>query len=156
DFAVGLAQPDVPFGAQALGLLVVDDFVRLEPRTAVVDLNVADGDDAVVRVVVVELVGLHQHLRVGIARRNSGARRRRAVRPAHPTLVETTVRLVAGAALRQGLLRGDARGQREQKKNARGDGAAPAEPTRACWASGGCGHHPSSWYNRTTSPVTTP
>src|SRR5207302_7574169 len=154
DFAVGLAQPNVALGAQTLCLLVVDDFVRLEPRPVVIDLNVADGDDAAVRVVVVELVGLHQHLRVGVARRRSQAGRRGSARDADPGLAESAVR--QRAPLRQRRPRGETGGQHEQKESARGDGAAPAVPTHTYWASGGRCHHPSSWYNRTTNPVTTP
>ena len=62
DLAVRFGQPRIAFGAQPLGLLVVDDLVRLEHRAVVVDLHIADGRDALVGVVVVDLARLHEHL----------------------------------------------------------------------------------------------
>ncbi len=66
DFAVRLGQPDIALGVQALGLLVVDDPIRLERRAAIVDLHIADGGDALIAVVVIDLVGAHEHLIFGI------------------------------------------------------------------------------------------
>jgi hypothetical protein len=48
DLAVGLGQPDVALRAQALGLLVVDEFVRFDGGAAVIDLNTADRGDRIV------------------------------------------------------------------------------------------------------------
>ena len=62
DFAVLFGQPDIAFGVQTLGLLVVDDLVGFESRAAVIDLHVADGGDAIVGIVVVDLGRLHEHL----------------------------------------------------------------------------------------------
>ena len=62
DLAVGLGQPRIAFSAQTLGFLVVDDLVRLEYGAVVVDLHIADGGDALVGVVVVDLPRLHEHL----------------------------------------------------------------------------------------------
>ena len=62
--AVGLGETDVAFGVKAFGLLIVDDLVGLECRAVVVDLHVADGGDAVVVVVVIDLERLHEHLPV--------------------------------------------------------------------------------------------
>ena len=62
DLAVLFGEPDVAFGVQALGGLVVDHPVGFERRVAIIDLHVADGGDAVIDVVVVDLVRLHEHL----------------------------------------------------------------------------------------------
>ena len=62
DLAVGFGEPDIALGVQALGGLVVDDAVGFQHRAAVVDLHVADGGDAVIGVVVIDLARLHEHL----------------------------------------------------------------------------------------------
>src|SRR5262249_43013232 len=119
-------------------------------------VEVGGGREAAGRVVVVQLGGLHQHLRVRVARLQSRAAWRRAGH-ADPALVEAGVGIGARPELRQGRARREGERANEQKNSARGDGAAPAVPTHAQWASGGrCGNHPSSWYNRTTNPETGP
>ena len=47
---------------QTFGLLVVDDLVRFECGVAVINLHAADGGNAIIGVVVVNLVRLNEHL----------------------------------------------------------------------------------------------
>ena len=62
DLAVHFGEADVALGMQALGGLVVDDPVGFDRRVAIIDLHVADGRHAVIGIVVVDLVRLHEHL----------------------------------------------------------------------------------------------
>ena len=56
------SEPDVTFGVQTLRLLIVNDAVGLQSGVAVIDLDVADGGNAVVGIVVVDLGRLNEHL----------------------------------------------------------------------------------------------
>src|SRR5262245_8004178 len=84
DLAVLLREPDVAFGVQALGLLIVDDAIGLERRVSVINLDIANGGDATVGVVVVNLLRLNEHLLLAgllALERNLGfLRSRRALR----------------------------------------------------------------------------
>ena len=62
DLAVRFGQPDIAFRMQALGGLVVDDAVGLDLGPAIIHLHIADGGDAMVGVVVVDLLRAHEHL----------------------------------------------------------------------------------------------
>src|SRR5215472_9276740 len=62
DLAVGVGQLNVAFGVEAFGLLIVDDAVRLQGLSRVVDLDIAHRGDAGIRVVVVDLVRANEHL----------------------------------------------------------------------------------------------
>jgi hypothetical protein len=64
DLAVHVGHADVAFGMQPLGLLIVDDLVRLDAGAVVEQLHVADSRYPRVVVVVIHLIGLHQHLPV--------------------------------------------------------------------------------------------
>ena len=66
DLAVGLGQACVAFRMQSLAALVVDHLVGFQRRPVVVDLHVADGGNQLVGVVVFDLVGLNEHLPVGV------------------------------------------------------------------------------------------
>jgi hypothetical protein len=151
DLAVLLAEPDVAFGVQPLGGLVVDDLVGFDGVAAIVDLHAADGGDTVVGVVVIDLARLHEHLLLpGFVAVDGdlGFRRRRR-------------------RLREGqLLRGRGRrhqGRREQAaacqsgKNGSNRCGAPAVRPRRWWTRAiRPRHHPSSWYNNAINPVSPP
>src|SRR5262245_20753791 len=84
DLAVLLREPYVAFGVEALGLLIVDDAIGLERRVSVINLDIANGGDATVGVVVINLFRLNEHLLLAgllALERNLGfLRRRRALR----------------------------------------------------------------------------
>ena len=61
-YHAGLVEHDIAFGVQALRLLIVDDAIGLEGRIAIVDLHVSDCGNALVRIVVIDLLGAHEHL----------------------------------------------------------------------------------------------
>lgn len=116
DLAVRLGQSDVALGAQALGLLVVGDLVRLDGRSAVIDLDVADGGDRIVRIVVPHFGGLHEHRRI---------RRRRRLFRRFGMLRE--MQQIADA-LRRGALRRQAQAGRKHEQR-RDDKRARPNPT---------------------------
>lgn len=62
DVAVGLGQPRIAFGMQALGALIVYDFVGLDRRSIVINLHISDRGNQLVIIIISDLVGLHQHL----------------------------------------------------------------------------------------------
>ncbi len=62
DFAILLGEPDIPFGVKPFGFLIVDDPVCFEGRSSIIDLHIANRGNAVVCVVVVDLVRLNEHL----------------------------------------------------------------------------------------------
>ena len=62
DIAVGLGQPRIAFGMQALGALIVYDFVGLDRRSIVINLHISDRGNQLVIIIISDLVGLHQHL----------------------------------------------------------------------------------------------
>jgi hypothetical protein len=64
DLAVDIGHADVAFGMQPLGLLIVDDLVRLDAGAVVEQLHIADRRYPRIVVVVVDLVRLHEHLPV--------------------------------------------------------------------------------------------
>src|SRR5215510_2532925 len=138
----------------ALGLLVVDDAVGLERRAVVVDLNVADGRDAIIGVVVVDLVRAHEHLLAGLAGRSrfgqanssSTAGRSRALGEVHHP-----------AALGVGLPAGANAGSKDRQRARNADGAPDVVAASHDSSATGRGrHHPSSWYKSATNPVTPP
>ena len=53
---------------QPLGALIVDDLVGLDGRAGIVDLDVADSRDELIVVIVLNLVGLDEHLLVAVLR----------------------------------------------------------------------------------------
>ena len=69
DIAIGLGEPGIAFGTQALCFLVVDDLVGLDGRSLVVNLHIADGGDDVVRVIVFDLGRFDEHRRIARRRR---------------------------------------------------------------------------------------
>ena len=119
----------------------------------VIDLDVADREDAVVDVVVLQLVRAHEHLRV------------RIVLPPSVDVAVGTFGTVRDADARRAVrveLRG--RGLTRSRSKTHGHGEArdkrhpPAvlrrtSPGRAADRSG---HYPSSWYRSTTKPVSPP
>ena len=63
DLAVLFGQPDIAFGVQALACFRRRSTLSAsQRRAAVIDLHVADGGDAMIGVVVVDLARLHEHL----------------------------------------------------------------------------------------------
>ena len=62
DRAVTVGQLYVSFGVQALGFLIVDHPIGFECGVAKIKLHIANGRDALVGVVVVDLVGANEHL----------------------------------------------------------------------------------------------
>src|SRR5262249_61159209 len=62
DRAVTFDQLYISFGMQALGFLIVDHPIGFERRIAEIKLHVADGRDALVGVVVVDLLAANEHL----------------------------------------------------------------------------------------------
>ena len=145
DLAVGLGEADITFGKHALGFLVVGDTLRFQHGAEIVDLDIADRVHALVGVVVMHLVRLNEHLRrgVGLASHEPGGcgGRSRAGRYADPG--------------RGGLLRiGRPAAERAHGKRRAGHKRQRAEADQIGWTSGGRpGHHPSSWCNRTTMPL---
>src|SRR5262249_30505499 len=147
DLAVGLGQPGVAFGPQPLGDLVVDDPVGLDGGPVVVDLHVADRGDAMVGVVVIDLVRLDEHLRVG-----GGMQQRGGFWRGRPDLLaEVEELLLRGRRSRQ---RKDRAGKRQRHRGPRPWQARPATQVRT--GCGRTGHSPSSWYSNATSPVSPP
>src|SRR3977135_693664 len=124
---------------QALGLLIIDHPVGFERRVAEVELHVADGRHALVTVVVIDLLGAHEHLllRGGGFDRRLGARRKRQ----H-----------LGERRRRAHRAGDQHGG-GRKHNQR---ATPGAPTSQPRMGGRPRHYPSSWYSSAIKPVTPP
>ena len=83
ELAVGLGDPGVAARLQPFAFLIVDDLVGLNGRAIEIDLDVADGGDRVVGVIVFNFVSLHEHWRVGRLRRRR--RLRRSLRKAQQT-----------------------------------------------------------------------
>ena len=143
DLAVGFGQADIALRVQALAGLVVDHLVGFDRRAAVIDLHAADGGDAMIDVVVVDLARLHEHLLLpGLFALDGGLGflQRRALRE------------------RQFLRKRRRAGKRahagEQRKD--GDDTGGGLPPACWWTSATPRHHPSSWYNNAIKPVRPP
>ena len=152
DLAIRLGEARIAFRAHALGTLLVDDAVGLERGALVVDLDVADREDAVVDVVVLQFVRAHEHLRVRILRaeRGGGGRHLRHRRNADPLRV-------ADIELRGGRANGEARAKAHGPGEGESKRHQPAAQTQITWPSADRrGHYPSSWYRSTTKPVRPP
>src|SRR6185436_6521169 len=125
----------------------------LDRRPAVVELYIARGGDEGIGIVVVDAVGLDQHLRIGVAlaRTDSARSGLPSRRDADPVLAEAGV-----GCLRRG--RPQANGpdsrHRQQERYSFKPETAGQHPHRT--SGGHDGHHPSSWYNNTTNPVSPP
>src|SRR5262249_40212105 len=138
--------PDVAFGVQTLRLLIVDDPVGLKRGVSVVDLDIANCGNAIVGIVVVDLVCLNEHLLLpGLFafNGNRGFFRRRRTRRKCQFLCGHGARpkkSAAGGRAKDGNNVGAAaRGRRR--------GGASANDPR---------HQPSSWYSNAMNPVTPP
>ncbi len=134
DGAVLLRQLGVPHREQALGRLVVDDLVGLQGSSVVVDAGVADRRHGVGLVVLVEFVGLDEHLGVLVG-----------------------LRLEAVGHRLRGDRPGDERRRRQAHDHQGTDGEpddGPASDTgvaltlRGGWAP----HQPSSWLSSARAP----
>jgi hypothetical protein len=64
DVAVWFGQPGIALRDQAFGFLVVDDLIRFNGGSAEIDLDVANGGNRIVRVVVFDLIRLNEHRRI--------------------------------------------------------------------------------------------
>jgi hypothetical protein len=131
---------------QPLGLLIVDDLVRLDAGAVVEQLHVADRRHPRVVVVVVDLVGLHQHLPV--IRRTLRDRLGRS--------------WIVGEALRE-RVRGEPEGARQQQAKSYGHRARAtthdstlAQREQSSAEGGNHSHYPSSKYNKAKKPVRPP
>jgi hypothetical protein len=86
DLAVGLGQPDVALGLHPLGGFVVDHPVGFDGGAGIINLHIANGRDALVVGVVVDLDRLQQHRGLVALRRGwrwSGLGDRRPLGKAH-------------------------------------------------------------------------
>ena len=128
DGAVGLGQLHVSFGVQALGFLIVDHPVGFEGGTAKVELNVSDRRDALVGVVVVDLLGAHEHLLLRTLLPHDRFRPRRE----HQQLSRRRRHGAGARKQREGGRKNDQRAPRR----------AAARQSRTV---GSACHHPSSW-----------
>ena len=140
DLAVGFGEARIAFGAHALGVLLVDDLVGLQRGALVIDLDVADGEDAVVGVVVLQFVRAHEHLRVRVILAAVDCRRcgwdfryRRNADPGRIDFGKLGGRR-AHAPRHAEAHGGDERAQRHR----------PAVPAGKLWPGATRGHHPSS------------
>ena len=142
----GWVEPDVAFGVQALGLLVVDHPVGFERRAPIVDLHIADRGDALVGIVVVDLLGANEHLLLGRpARRIAAGRCRRLLGRAGGKATSSPWASAGRASTR---LRAQA-----TSDAANADGA-PAQRGGSALVVDRAGgrHHPSSWYSKRDKP----
>ncbi len=128
DLAIGLGEAHIAFRVQAFRGLVVDDAVGLEPRALVVDLHIAHRGDAVIGVVVIDLVRLHEHLCLPL-RRHRGPFGRRQLREFDLLL---------------GRRRRDRPSPRHEGEDGGQGGKAAAEDNRGRTRARGRRHHPSS------------
>jgi len=140
---------------QPLGLLIVDDLVRLDAGAVVEQLHVADRRHPRIVVVVVDLIGLHEHL--AIIGRTLGDRLGRS--------------RVIGEALRKSGRRGcQPKGRQQQAEYDGKDrfpdaghahtvaahGTTPAKRSQFWLEGGNHSHYPSSKYNKAKKPVRPP
>ena len=153
DLAVRLDQAHVAFRLQALRLLVVGDLVGLERGAVVIDLHAADRRNPLIGIVVMDLVRLDEHLRIGIGLRGVElARSGLLLGDADPLGAERGALVLLGGGFRRaGRLRAEPAGDPCQRQHQ----AAAMQPG-ARTGGGRPGHHPSSWYNRATKPVRPP
>ena len=147
DLAVGLGQARIAFRMQSLAALVVDHLVGFDRRPVVVDLHIADGGNQFVGVVVPDLVGLNEHLPIGVLLGDHALAG--GLRPELFAKIEEF-------GLRGGRPDGRTeRDERSQKDERRRSDASAATPTgRACASR--AHHHPPPRFNNESDPARPP